>query len=109
MLYIRTINSTRENCPEYIYISKMWKSGKETPIHQVIDTATYQQLGNSNYSKDKNHVYFLRETPDTGHFIILHNASSENFKLIRQKGVLFGNSSGIWYHNGNEMDSNELL
>jgi hypothetical protein len=66
---------------EYIdrYITHICCEGDE--IIKIIDTLTFQDLGNSFY-KDKNNVYAHFEMSDGGTFSIVENADLETFEVI---------------------------
>lgn len=66
----------------------------EKPIKSVIDTASFQYLGNS-FFKDKNHVYTHYGTVCGGNFWIVEQADPSTFRVIgdcyaKDKNHIFG-------------------
>ena len=101
-LYIKSIDNTSDNNPKDIYISNIFipKKGKKIPLNKIIDTITYEQLKNSNYSKDKNNIYFLRKTLEGGYFNLIGSAKLGNFELITIDNVPYGKLGNKYFYNG---------
>ena len=108
-LYIRTVDSTQALCPKYKYISSIVTPSGDIPIARVIDSKTYYQLFPSNYSLDKQNVYFLRETLDGGYFKILPEIQPKDFQLISINGVEFGKYLDMYFYNGYLLTEEEIL
>lgn len=84
-LFIRMIDSTNVDCPKYTYLSKIWYQGEDKELSKVVDANSYQNFDNSNYSKDKNHVYYLKSTLEGGYFYILPDIDTLTFSVIKIK------------------------
>ena len=84
-LLIRMIDSTNIDCPKYNYLSKIWYQDKDQELSKVIDVDSYQHFDHSNYSKDKNHVYYLKSTLDGGYFYILPDIDTLTFSIVKIK------------------------
>lgn len=108
-LYIKAINNTLENNPQTIYISEVYLKGREksVSIYKVLDEKSYNQLENSNYSKDKNYTYFLRETLEGGFFYVL-DTYPKKFYLVKKNGVVFGVSGNQYYYNGEAINKDSI-
>jgi len=52
----------------------------ELPLSTIIDLATYQELGNSLFSKDKNRVYYFYANSGGGFRIIVNGADPATFR-----------------------------
>lgn len=101
-LYIKSIDNTSDENPKDVYISNIFipEKDKKIPLNTIIDTVTYEQLRYSNYSKDKNNIYFLRKTLEGGYFNIIGSAKSGDFELITIDSVSYGKLGNVYFYNG---------
>lgn len=108
-LYIKAVDHTIEDKPKDIYISKMFLN-EDIPseIKDIIDKESYHQIDNSGYSRDKNHVYFFKETLEGGSFFIIDDVDPTDFALVSINQVIFGKAGENYFLYGVPFDIKSL-
>ena len=68
----------------------------ELPLATTIDLATYQELGNSMFAKDKNRVYYYYSTCGGGFRVIVNGANPATFRASPDYQYGFDNKHGFY-------------
>jgi hypothetical protein len=68
----------------------------ELPLASIIDLATYQNVGNSMFSKDKNRVYYFYSTSGGGFRVIVNGANPATFRASPDYQYGFDDKHGFY-------------
>lgn len=71
----------------------------EVPLAAIVDLATYQELGSSLFSKDKNRVYYFYCTSGGGFRVIVNGANPATFRASPDYQYGFDDKHGFYCEN----------
>lgn len=86
------------------YKNKMFTgNGDEmAQIKDIIDVDTFQKIGNSEYYKDKNNVYYFISNSDGGHLEKIKNGDQSSFELLN--AYFYAKDKNKVYYRGNNIE-----
>lgn len=57
----------------------------QSTLDSIIDINSFIEIDSSNYSKDKNRVYYFYHNSDGGNRVVVYNADTKTFKIVKYR------------------------